>query len=113
MSPALITYGSLGIAIVCETLGTSLLKQSEQFTRLLPTLLMALSYICSFYFLSVSLRSLPIGVAYAIWCGLGIVLVSIIGLVVFKQHLSPPVLAGLGLIIAGVAVVNLFGQPAH
>lgn len=110
MNPALITYGSLVVAIALEVVGTTLLQQSQQFTRLLPTLGMALCYGAAFYFLSITLRVLPVGVAYAIWSGLGVVLISLVGLVVFRQTLDLAAIIGLGLIIAGVAVVNLFSN---
>lgn len=104
------TYGVLLLAILFETIGTSCLKMTEQFTRPVPTMLTAAGYVASFYCLSVVLKTMPVGVAYAIWCGLGIVLVSAIGLVVFKQHLDGPAYLGLGLIVAGVLVVNLFSK---
>jgi small multidrug resistance pump len=110
VNPALITYGSLVVAIALEVVGTTLLQQSQQFTRLLPTLGMALCYAAAFYFLSITLRVLPVGVAYAIWSGLGVVLISLVGLVVFRQTLDLAAIIGLGLIIAGVAVVNLFSN---
>ena len=114
MSPALLSYGALGAAIVCEVIGTSFLQKSEQFTRPLPTLAMALCYAVSFFLLSQALRTLPLGVAYAIWSGLGIVLVALIGLVVFRQALDLPALIGIGLIIGGVIVVNAFsGAVSH
>lgn len=113
MSP-FITYGSLILAIVLETVGTSFLKQSEQFTRLVPTLTMAASYLASFYMLSVSLKALPVGIAYAIWSGVGIVLISIIGLIVFKQKLDFAACLGLGFIVLGVIIVNVFSKAvAH
>ena len=105
--PAL-TYATLGVAIALEVIGTSLLQRTEQFTRLWPTIAMALCYGASFYFLSLALRVMPLGIAYAIWSGLGIVLVSVIGLVAFGQRLDPAGVIGLGLIVAGVVVVNLF-----
>ena len=105
--PAL-TYATLGVAIALEVIGTSLLQRTEQFTRLWPTIAMALCYGASFYFLSLALRVMPLGIAYAIWSGLGIVLVSMIGLVAFGQRLDTAGVIGLGLIVAGVVVVNLF-----
>ncbi|SFB51856.1 small multidrug resistance pump [Rhizobium sp. NFR07] len=110
MNPALFTYGSLFVAIALEVVGTTLLQQSQQFTRLLPTLGMALCYGLAFYFLSITLRVLPVGVAYAIWSGLGIVLISAVGLIVFRQTLDLAAIIGLGLIISGVAVVNIFSN---
>ncbi len=108
MNPA--TYAILFLAIGLEVLGTSLLQRSEQFSRIWPTLGMALCYLVSFYFLSLVLRSLPLGIAYAIWSGLGIVLVSVIGYLAFGQKIDLPGLLGLGLIVAGVVVVNLFSK---
>jgi small multidrug resistance pump len=114
MNPALVTYGSLFIAIAFEIAGTTLLQQSRQFTKFLPTLGMALCYGAAFYFLSVTLRVLPVGIAYAIWSGLGIVLISLVGVIVFRQTLDPAAIVGLGLIIAGVIVVNVFSKTvAH
>ncbi|OHV84278.1 multidrug efflux SMR transporter [Rhizobium sp. LCM 4573] len=110
MNLALLTYGALGIAIVLEVIGTTFLQQSQQFTRALPTALMGICYLAAFYFLSVALRTMPVGIAYAIWSGLGIVLISIIGLVLFRQTLDLAAIIGLGLIIAGVLVVNLFSN---
>lgn len=110
MSPVVVTYGSLGVAIALEVAGTTLLQQSQQFSRLLPTIGMAVCYIASMYFLSISLKTLPMGIAYAIWSGLGIVLISAAGFVLLGQRLDGPALLGLGLIIAGVLVVNLFSS---
>ncbi|MDT1061250.1 SMR family transporter [Paracoccus sp. CPCC 101403] len=110
----ILTYATLIVAIVLEVTGTTFLQRSEQFTRLVPTLMMGLCYAGSFYFLSHALRAMPLGIAYAIWSGLGIVLVSLIGLFVFGQRLDVAAMIGLGLIIAGVIVVNLFsGSISH
>ncbi|MBO9455492.1 QacE family quaternary ammonium compound efflux SMR transporter [Paracoccus sp. R12_1] len=103
-------YLALVLAIGLEVVGTSFLQRSAQFTRLWPTVGMALCYLASFYLLSLSLRVLPLGVAYAIWSALGIVLVAVIGLLVFGQRLDLPAVIGLGLIVAGVIVVNLFSN---
>ena len=86
MNAAVLTYGALVAAIVCEVIATSFLQQSQQFTRLLPTVLMALFYGAAFYLLSFTLRALPVGVAYAIWSGLGIVLISGIERTVERRH---------------------------
>ena len=104
------TYAFLFTAIVLEVIGTSALKASEQFTKLLPILIMAACYGTSFFFLSLVLRTLPVGIAYAIWSGLGIVLISMVGVIWFKQSLDVPALVGLALIVAGVVVVNLFSK---
>jgi small multidrug resistance pump len=102
------TYLTLFTAITLEVIGTSFLQRSEQFTKLVPTLITGVSYAASFYFLSLVLRTMPLGIAYAIWSGMGIVLVSLIGLAIFGQKLDLAAIIGLGLIIAGVLVVNLF-----
>ncbi|WP_338881149.1 SMR family transporter [Achromobacter veterisilvae] len=104
----------LGVAIVAEIFATSALKGSEGFTRLVPSIVTVSGYLISFYFLSLTLREIPVGIAYAIWSGVGIVLISIVGAVFFKQHLDTPALIGVGLIIAGVVVMNVFSKSvAH
>ncbi|PTD97706.1 DMT family transporter [Pseudothauera lacus] len=110
MHPLLPAYGVLGAAIVLEVIGTSFLHKSEQFTRLAPTLAMAVCYLGSFYFLSLALRTIPVGIAYAIWSGLGIVLISTIGWLIFRQTLDLAALIGLGFIITGVIVINVFSK---
>lgn len=109
MSPATL-YTVLVIAIVFEVLGTSAMQAAQHFTRLTPTVLMVLCYAVAFFFLSYALRYIPVGIAYALWSGLGIVLISIAGYVVFGQKLDLPAILGLGLIIAGVLVLNLFSK---
>jgi small multidrug resistance pump len=104
------TYIYLLTAVVFETIGTSALQASEQFTRTRPLLLTIACYAATFYFLSMALRGMPVGVAYAIWSGLGIVLIALIGLIWFGQKLDAAALVGLGLILAGVAVINLFSN---
>jgi small multidrug resistance pump len=98
------------IAIGAETIGTSALKASDGFTRPIPVIITALAYGVSFYFLSQALRFFPVGVAYAIWSGVGVVVISLIGAIFFKQSLDAPALAGIGLIVAGVLVLNLFSR---
>ncbi|QKS01127.1 QacE family quaternary ammonium compound efflux SMR transporter [Sphingomonas sp. CL5.1] len=102
------SYAFLAIAIVSEVIGTSFLKQSEGFTRLVPTLIMGICYVVAFYFLSLTLRHIPTGVAYAIWSGVGIVLIAAIAWIVQGQKLDAAALIGMALIIAGVVVMNLF-----
>lgn len=97
----------LTIAIVTEVIATSSLKVSDGFTRLWPSVVVVIGYGISFYALALTMRSLPVGVIYAIWSGLGITLVTLVGWFVFKQHLSTNVLIGIGLIIAGVIVMNV------
>ena len=109
-----IGYLYLGIAIVAEVIVTSPLKASEGFTRTGPSLVVALGYGTAFYFLSLVLKTVPMGVAYAIWSGVGIVLIAAIGWLLMKQPLDLPALLGIGLIVAGVAVIQLFSKTvAH
>ncbi|HIU88721.1 MAG TPA: EamA family transporter [Candidatus Caccomonas pullistercoris] len=103
-------YLFLFIAIVAETVATSMLKSTEEFTRLWPSVGVIVGYVVAFYFLSLALRVLPVGVAYAIWSSVGIVLVSLVAFLVYKQRLDLPALLGMGLIIAGVVVINLFSK---
>ena len=102
----------LGIAIVAEVVGTSSLKASEGFTRLWPSVLVILGYGVAFYFLALTLKAIPVGIAYAIWAGLGIVLIALIGWLVFGQKLDLAGAAGMALIIAGVVVIQLFSKSA-
>ncbi|MBO9328819.1 multidrug transporter [Achromobacter sp. HZ01] len=104
----------LAVAIIAEIFATSALKASDGLTRLTPSIVTVVGYLISFYFLSLTLRVIPVGIAYAIWSGVGIVLISIAGAVLFKQHLDAPALIGIGLIIAGVVVMNVFSKSvAH
>lgn len=100
----------LSIAIVSEVVGTSALKSSDGFTKLLPSILVILAYGISFYFLSLTLRLIPVGIAYAIWSGAGIVLLSLIGWFLYGQKLDLPAFAGIGLITAGVVVLNTLSK---
>jgi small multidrug resistance pump len=104
----------LSIAIVSEVVGTSALKSSDGFTKLLPSILVILAYGTSFYFLSLTLRVIPVGIAYAIWSGVGIVLLSLIGWFLYGQKLDLPAFMGIGLITAGVVVLNTLSKvSAH
>ena len=102
----------LGTAILAEVTATSALKSADGFTRLWPSLIVVAGYALSFFFLSLTLRSIPIGVVYAIWSGAGIVLIATVGWLLFKQTLDTPALVGMGMIIAGVAVINLLSKTA-
>ena len=102
----------LALAIVAEVIGTSALKASEGFTRLAPSGLVMLGYAVSFYCLSLVLRSIPVGVAYAIWSGLGIVLVTLVAWVAYGQTVDLAGVLGMALILAGVLVLNLFSKTA-
>jgi small multidrug resistance pump len=106
------SYLYLAIAIVAEVIGTSALKAAEGFTRLLPSLVVVVGYGAAFYFLSLALKVIPVGIAYAIWSGVGVALITLIGWVVFKQRLDAPALAGLALIVAGVVVIQFFSGAA-
>ena len=110
MSPTTIAYGYLGIAIICEVVGTTFLMKSEQFTRLVPTLIMVVLYVISFYLLTQTLKTIPLGIAYALWGGLGIVLTSLVGLVFFKQSLDTAAVVGIAMIVGGVMVMNLLSN---
>ncbi|MFJ6324010.1 MULTISPECIES: SMR family transporter [unclassified Rhizobium] len=103
-------YAMLMVAIVLEVIGTTALQMSQQFTRLGPTVVLVVCYAAAFYCLSVTLRVIPVGIAYAIWSALGIVLISVVGLVFFRQKLDLAAIIGLALIIIGVLVVNLFSK---
>ncbi len=103
-------YLYLAIAIIAEVIATSALKSSEQFSRLIPSTIVVVGYATAFYFLSLVLKTIPVGVAYAIWAGLGIVLVAIIGAVFFKQIPDTPAILGMLLIITGVVVINVFSN---
>ena len=104
------TWLALLGAIGFEVMGTTLLQQSQQFTRLWPTAGLAICYGIAFYLLTLALKQMPVGLAYAIWSGLGVVLISLIGLFLFKQKLDLPAVIGLALIIGGVVVINLFSK---
>jgi small multidrug resistance pump len=105
-----LAYLFLGIAIIAEVIATSALRAAEGFTVLLPSVVSVVGYVVAFYFLSLTLKTMPVGVAYAIWSGVGIVLVSLVALVIYKQVLDLPAMLGMGLIMAGVVVINLFSK---
>lgn len=98
------------IAIVAEVIATSALKASAEFTRLVPSIVVVAGYLIAFYFLSLTLRTLPVAIVYAMWSGIGIALIALVGWVVLKQSLDAAALVGLGLIVSGVLVINLFSK---
>ncbi|KAB8065093.1 SMR family transporter [Janthinobacterium violaceinigrum] len=104
------TYFYLAIAIIAEVIATSALKASDGFSRLVPSIITVIGYGIAFWCLSLTLKVIPTGIVYAIWSGVGIVLISAVGWFWFKQSLDTPALIGLGLIIAGVLVINLFSK---
>lgn len=104
----------LGIAIMFEVVATSALKLTNGFTNLLPSLVSVSGYALAFYFLSLPLRTMPVGIVYALWCGAGIILITAIGWLWFRQALDMPALIGMGFIMAGVVIINLFSKTvAH
>jgi small multidrug resistance pump len=103
-------YLYLSIAIVLEVIATSALQASNGFTRLWPSLITTAGYAVAFYCLSLTLRTMPVGIAYAIWSGVGIVLITAVGWVLYRQMLDAPAMIGIALIIAGVLVINLFSR---
>jgi small multidrug resistance pump len=108
MNPTTLGYAALGCAIVLETIGTALLAQSQQFSRPWPSAGMVVCYGLSFYLLSHALKVMPVGIAYAIWSGLGIVLISAVSTIVFRQTLDLAAIIGIGFILTGVVIVNAF-----
>ena len=104
----------LAIAIISEVIATSFLKSAEGFTRFWPSLMVVVGYLLAFYLLSLTLKTIPVGVAYAIWSGVGIVLIALSGWLFLGQSLDTPALIGLTLIVAGVIVINVFSRTvAH
>ncbi|WP_072395036.1 multidrug efflux SMR transporter [Hyphomicrobium sp. CS1GBMeth3] len=103
---------ALLIAILCEVAATSALKASDGFRNLLPSIVVVIGYGAAFYFLSLALRAIPMGVAYALWSGIGIVLISIAGWLIYGQRLDPAAVVGIGLIIAGVFVLQLLSRTS-
>ncbi|PIE73280.1 MAG: QacE family quaternary ammonium compound efflux SMR transporter [Deltaproteobacteria bacterium] len=104
------TYFYLFIAVLAEVTATSALKASEEFTRLIPSIIVVSGYAMAFYFMTLTLRVIPVGITYAVWSGLGIVFVTIISFFLYKQSLDIPAVIGIGLIIVGVIVINLFSN---
>ncbi len=107
-------YLYLVIAVLFEVIATTALKETQGFTRLIPSLVVVAGYGLAFYFLSLPLRALPIGVVYALWSGAGIVLITTIGWIWFRQALDLPAVVGMGFILVGVVIINLFSRTlAH
>jgi small multidrug resistance pump len=103
-------YLYLGIAIVAEVIGTSALKASEEFSKPLPSTIVVVAYGAAFYFLSLTLKSIPVGVAYAIWSGVGVTLITLVGWVMFGQKLDLPAIIGMAMIVGGVVVMQAFSK---
>lgn len=102
----------LTLAIISEVIGTSFLKSTEGFTKLLPSMIVLVGYCAAFYFLSLTLDSIPIGMAYAIWSGVGIAAITVVSVVFFEQKLDFAAVIGMGLIIAGVVVLRLYSEAS-
>ena len=105
-------YVILMLAVLAETIGTTALQASQQFSRPLPSVIVVVAYGVAFYLLAIALKTFPVGIAYAMWSGMGIVFIAIIGFAVFSQRLDWPAILGITLIIAGIIVINLFSKTA-
>ena len=103
---------TLFFAVLFETIGTTALQASQQFTKLGPSVLVIVSYCAAFYLLALTLKYMPVGIMYAIWSGSGIVLISIIGWIVFRQTLDLPAILGIALILSGILIIQLFSETA-
>jgi small multidrug resistance pump len=106
----LLTYVYLVFAVICEVIGTSTLKATQGFTQPIPTIVTLCAYFVAFYVLSLTLDTIPVGIAYAIWAGIGVVLVPLIGWYFYDQALDWPAIAGITLILVGVLLINLFSE---
>lgn len=107
-----VQYIYLIIAVLAETIGTTALQASNQFTRIGPTILVVIAYAIAFYFLGIALKYIPVGIAYALWSGLGIVFIALIGFAVFGQTLDLAAIVGLAMIIGGIVVIQLFSNSS-
>ncbi len=103
-------YVFLLLAILAETIATTALQASQQFTRALPSVIVVIGYAVSFYLLAGALKTIPVGIAYAIWSGLGIVLIAGIGFVLFNQRLDLPAVLGMAMILGGILIIHLFSD---
>lgn len=110
MNSLLLAYLLLGLAIITEVIGSTFIVKSEGFTKLFPSLMVLILFSIALYLLSQVIKTIPLGVAYAIWAGVGIILTAVAGYFVFKQTLDVPALIGIGLIVSGVLVINLFSK---
>lgn len=100
----------LALAILCEVIGTTCLKLTENFTRPLPSLIVAAGYIAAIYFMTLSIKTLPIGFVYAVWAGVGIVVIALMGVLIYDEPVDLPGVAGIFLIVSGVVTLNLFSR---
>lgn len=105
-------YIILFFAIVTETIGTTALQASNQFSKLWPSVIVVVAYSASFYLMALALKVIPVGIAYAIWSGVGILMIAIIGFAVFGQKLDLPAILGMGLILVGILLIHLFSATS-
>jgi small multidrug resistance pump len=103
-------WAFLFLAIVSEVIATSALKSTQEFTRLLPSIIVVIGYVSAFYFLTLTLRTIPIGIAYAIWSGVGVALIALVAWLIYGQTLDMPAFVGIALIVCGVVVLNVFSK---
>ncbi len=103
---------TLIVAVIFETIGTTALQASQQFTKLGPSIIVVIAYAAAFYLLALTLKTMPVGIMYAIWSGSGIVLIALIGWVVFRQTLDWPAVLGMALILAGIVIIQMFSKSA-
>ena len=103
-------YVYLSIAIVAEVIATSALKESLGFSKLGPSLVSVIGYMVAFYLLALTLQTISVGIAYAIWAGVGIVLIAAVGVLLFKQTLDPPAFVGMAFIVLGILIINVFSS---
>lgn len=107
------SYLYLLVAVIAEVIATSALNASKGFTQVVPTVITCMGYLIAIYFLSLTMKSIPMGITYALWSGAGIVFISTIGWVVFKQHLDAAAMIGLSFILFGIVIINVFSQSTH
>lgn len=106
-------YLYLGLAIIFEVIGSSFLKASEGFSKLIPSVVVIFTYVIAFYCLSLSIKTIPLSIAYAIWAGVGIILTVLVSIFIFKQAIDIPAIIGIAFIITGVLIINYFSKVAH
>lgn len=106
-------YLYLLIAVIAEVIATSALNASKGFTQLIPSTITCIGYLIAIYFLALTMKSIPMGITYALWSGAGIVLISTIGWLVFKQHLDSAAMIGLAFILVGIVIINVFSNSTH
>lgn len=104
------SYIFLALAIVFEIIATTFLKKSEEFSKFWPSVVTVIGYVCAFYFLSLTLRQIPVGITYAIWSGVGIIFITVIGVIAFRQVPDLPAIIGIALIVIGVIIINVFSK---